>query len=238
MASPNMVPGMGQTMYGQHRNPAIEKDADSGYDALSLGKQGEQHVAAVHGPYGVMAMRSGTFFATVTTAAVAIPVNTTTSASTFAVVNPAASGVNMEMIDFKLDFLHTNAAPATANCIGLSFVAIAGNAVSAITKAPVVLGATIGSIPGLIGNGAVSVGYVATAITFASALTVASNWGYPMYSFPASWVPTVGGYPVPLIHEFKGKIMLPPGTVATLVASTAWAANTVIPSVSWAEYPI
>lgn len=238
MAAPNLIPGNGQTIYAQHRNPAIEKASDSGYDALSVGRQGEQHVSAIHGPYGLMASRSATFFATVTTAAVAIPVITTTSGSTFAIVNPAASGVNMELIDFKLDFLHTNAAPATANVIGLSFVAIAGNAVSSITKAPVILGATIGSIPGMVGNGAVSIGYVATAITFASALTVAANWGYPLLSFPASWVPTVGGYPVPLIHEFKGKIVLPPGVVATLVASTAWGATTVVPSVSWTEYPV
>lgn len=223
------------SLVGTTANPAASQSPDGSPAVAGFGRNGDLLMSSVHGPWGLMTARKQTFYSTVTTAAVAIPVNTTTSGSTFCLVNPVGSGVFMELIDFKLDFLHTNAAPATANVIGLSFVDAATNAISSITKAPVPLGGTTGALCGNVGA-AVGQGYVATAITFASALTIAANWGYSLYSFPASWVPTVGGYPVPMIHEFKGKIILPPGKCATLVASTAWGATTTVPSVSWAEY--
>lgn len=223
------------TLIGFTANPATTQNNDNSQSSIALGRHGGALVAPVRGQYGEMAHRRATFYSTVTTAAQAIPVNTTTSGSTFCMVNPTGSGVFMELIDIKLDFLHTNAAPSTATVIGLSFVPLATNAASSITKAPVPLGGAVGAMNGNVGN-TVGQGYVATAITFASALTIAANWGYSLWSFPASWVPTVGGYPVPLIHEFKGKLILPPGICATLVASTAWGANTAVPSVSWAEY--
>jgi hypothetical protein len=46
----------------------------------------------------------------------------------------------------------------------------------------------------------------------------------------------VGGSPVPYFYDFAGTLILPPGWAITLVSSTAWAANTVIPSLTWAEY--
>lgn len=233
--TPLLFPAQTVQLVGSTANPAGIGNADGSIASVILGRQNDLLVSNVHGPWGAMTARKMTFYSTVTTAAQAIPVNTTTSASTFCLVNPTGSGVNMELIDFKLDFLHTNGAPATANIVGFSFVDAATNAISAITKAPTVLSGAAGGMNGNVGA-ALNQGYVATAITFASALTIAANWGYSLFSFPASWVPTVGGYPVPLIHEFKGKLVLPPGKCATLVASTAWGSNTTVPSVSWAEY--
>ena len=239
MANPPLIGANGSSIVGAVMDPGVTAYPDGSAAVAAMGKAGDQLMNSSRGQHGVMSSRQHVFFQSITTAAQAIPVNTTTNANTFALVNPADSTVEMELIDFKLDFLHTNAAPATATCIGLSFARIADNAISAITKAPVPMLGAVGSIPGRVGSaGAVSRGYVATALTFASALTVALNWGYPLWSFPASWVPTVGGYPVPLVHEFKGKLVIPPGIVATLTASTAWGANTTIPSVSWVEHKV
>lgn len=239
MANPPLMGANGTALVGTVADPSLGLNPDGTAVVAAMGRAGQLLVSQARGPYGSMSARQHVFFQSVTTAAQAIPVITTTSGSTFAVVNPASSGVDMELIDFQLDFLMTNAAPATANIVGFSFVKIADNAVSSITKAPVPLSGNTGAITGRVGGaGAAPIGYVATAITFASALTIAANWGYPLFSFPASWVPTVGGYPIPLTHEFKGKVILPPGTVATLVASTAWGANTTVPSVSWLEHRV
>ena len=235
MAVSSLLPGNAISLAGQVRNPAVEADQDGSFQTVSMSKQGQFHADSLHGQHGAMASRGKVYLAAITTAAQAIPVITTTSGSTFCLINPTGSGVNVEPIDFQLDFLHTNAAPATANVVGFSFVPLATNAASSITKAPVPLGGTAGGYSALLGE-SVGSAYVATAVTFASALSVAANWGYPMFSFPASWVPTVGGFVIPLRHVFHGKLIIPPGHAMTLVASTAWGANTTVPSLSWAEF--
>ena len=234
MANQASLYGASATILARVKNPATEQDNDTSLQEVAVGRNGDLLVDSLRGQYGALSHRGGVFFSTVTTAAQAIPVLTTTSGSTFCLVNPTGSGVYAEPIDFQLDFLETNAAPATANVVGFSFVPLATNAASSITKAPVPLGGSPGALGGRLDAG-VGKAYVATAVTFASALTIAANWGYPMFSFPASWVPTVGGYPVAMRHEFKGKLILPPGFAMTLVASTAWGANTTVPSLSWAE---
>jgi hypothetical protein len=237
MANSPFIVGGAASLVGRVQNPKATQLGDSSPSELSLSRLGSVHTDSVRGQYGSMAHRAGTFMAAYSTAAATIGVNTTTSSSTFVVVNPTGSGVYMEPIMFQLDFLLTNAAPSTATVVGFNFVPLATNAISAVTKIPVPLGLTAGGYNLNIG-GAAPVGYVATVATFASAQTIAANWGYPMFTFPASWVPTVGGYPVPLTHEFLGRLILPPGYAMPLVASTAFAANTCIPSMSWAEYLI
>jgi hypothetical protein len=231
IVNPYSTPGINPD--GYTLNPQGTGYSDNTPVVIGVGHQGDQLVSQVHGQYGVMASRNGVFMAASTTAALAIPVLTTTSSSTFALNNPAGSGKNVELIRFTLNLLDTNAAPSTANVIGFSFVNSSTNATSAITKIadPV----TAGGHSALLG-GPSPVASVCSAITFASALTIAANWGIPMFSFPASWVPTVGGSPIPYFYEFNGSVLVPPGWAVTLVASTAWAANTVVPSLTWAEY--
>jgi hypothetical protein len=222
-------------LVGVTANPATVQNTDGNPSIPILGRQGEVLVDSVRGKYGAMAHRHGVFVSQVTTAATSIPVITTTNASTFALINPSGSGVKAELIRFKLDFLSTNAAPATANIIGWSLVNNTLNANSAITKMadPISAGGHAVDLSGVSPQA-----YVASAVTFASALTIAANFERSMFSFPASWVPTVGGYPVPLFYDFDGTLMVPPGFTLTLVASTAWGSNTVAPHLTWAEYLI
>lgn len=213
-------------------DPGRAQNQDGIPSVLLTGRLGDQLGSEVRGKYGTMGSRGHVYRAAASTAAIAIPVNTTTNGSTFCLVNPAGSGVVVELVRFKLDFLHTNAAPATANVIGFSIVPPT-NALSAVTKIADAITAGGGPVNQIGPSGQ---GYVASAITFASALTVAANWHYPMFSFPASWVPTVGGYPVPLEAKFDGELMLTPGYALTLTASTAWGSNTVVPALSWLEH--
>lgn len=230
--------GSAAPLAGMTVNPALTQNPDTSAAIIGMGRQGQVHADTLHGQYGAMTHRKGTFMAAFTTAATSIAVNTTTSSSTFVLVNPVGSGVILEPVLFELDFLLTNAAPATATVVGFNFIPLATNAISAVTKIPVPLGGAAGAYSLQIGSSAVAVGYVASVATFASAQTIAANWGFPMFTFPASWVPTVGGYPVPLTHDFHGRLQLASGMAMALVASTAWAANTVVPSISWAEYLI
>lgn len=231
--SPYFPPGaVSSVNAGLVLNPALMQTPDGQTSPYVAGRSGDQLMSQFRGKYGAMAARGGVFMASVGTAAVAIPINTTTNANTFAISNAVGSGKIVELIRFKLDFLHTNAAPATANVIGFSFVPLATNAESAPTNIPDPFNA--GGHNVLLG-GAAPTCKVRSALTYASALTVAANWGIPMFSFPASWVPTVGGYPVPLIYDFDGAVLVPPGFSLTLTASTAWGATTVVPSMTWAE---
>lgn len=237
MPNPLLAGSNAAPLVGIAQNPSATQNMDATVAIVGMGRNGGLLTASYRGDYGELAHRKSTFFASVTTAAQAIPINTTTSASTFALLNPAGSGVVAEMIDFELDFLMTTGAPATANIVGFSIVANATNAYSAVTRVPgpTTVGNTGGANCYLGGPAPTCI--AATAVTFASALTVAANWGYPMFSFPASWVPTVGGYVIPLRHYFYGKLIVPPGFSITLTASTAWAASTTVPSMSWAELP-
>lgn len=232
MAVSPYLSGLG-ALSGVTQNTVAIQNQDGTPTVAGFDRNGALLVNGVRSLYGAHSHRGGVFLAGTSSAAIAIPVNTTTSGSTFAINNPAGSGKVAELIRFKLDFLHTNAAPATANVIGFSIVNTGTNATSSITKIadPVIAGGHPANL-----TGAAPAASVCSAITFASALTVAANWGIPMLSFPASWVPTVGGYPVPLIYDFNGNVLVPPGWCLTLTASTAWAGNTTIPSLSWAEY--
>lgn len=235
--SPYNLPG-GPVADAIVQNPAANQVGDLSAAVLAAGRQGEQLVSPIHGKFGVMSHRNAGFAASVGTAATAIPVNTTTSGATFALINPASNSKWAELTGFKLDFLHTNAAPATANVIGWSLVNMASNASSAITYlADAVGGSGSGGHSVNMATGVFPTVKVASAVTFASALTVAANWERGMFSFPASWVPTVGGYPVPLYYNFDlFPLMLPPNFALVLTASTAWGSNTVVPHLTWTEF--
>jgi hypothetical protein len=185
------------------------------------------------GAYGEMTHRKGVFWGTASTAAIAIPINTTTSGSTFALYNPPSSTVYLEPIDFDL-FLFA-AGVASVTTVGWSIVNSVTNAFSAITGNPGPIRA--GGNPSNFSGGAPA-GQLCGAITFASALTVAANWGIGMYGFGVSALPTATYTMGPYHYVFDGKLIIPPGWCITLTATAAWAANTAVPQIFWAEYPI
>lgn len=231
IANPYMVPGL--TPDGVTVNPTQLQLGDGTQGVMSFDRQGAQLTNTLRGKYGSYAHRGGVFMAANTTAAGTIAVNTTTSSSTFVFYNPVGNSVVAELGRFNMNFLLTNAAPSTANIVGFNMINLTSNAISAITKIPDPVSA--GGHAVLLGGPAPQCS-VATVATFAIAQTVAANWGIPMFSFPASWVPTVGGWPVPLVYDFDGSVLVPPGWALALVASTAWGATTVASSLTWGEY--
>jgi hypothetical protein len=219
-------------------DPTITGLADDTPVFLGAGRQGEQYVSDVHGRYGVMASRGGLFATTAVTSGILIGCsvgNNTSATQKFAIVNPVGSGKNVEFCRFVLNFLLTNIAPGSATTVGWSVFNTATNAISGLTVNEDFLLPSLGGHPVNLGNTA-PVARVYTALTLASALTVAANWCCPMFSFPASWVPTVGGFLFPMVYDFQGNFVLPPGWGAALTATTGWAADTVVPSLTWLEY--
>jgi len=221
------------SLVGQTANPATTQDTDTTQSAVSLGRQGDLLISGVRQTYGVMAHRGNVFWGGATTAGIAIPINTTTSGSTFALQNPAGSGVMAELIDFDLNVLAAGVASVTT--VGFSIVNNATNAASAVSGLAGPIRA--GGNPSNFAGGTPSC-ILAGAITFASALTVAANWGIGLFSFGVSYLPTATYNTGPFHYAFNGKVCVPPGWSITLTATAAWGANTAIPSMSWAEYKL
>lgn len=226
------------SLVGQTVNPATQQNSDSTQVPVSLGRGGDLLVSGVRGTYGTMAHRGNVFWGCTTTAAGTIPINTTTTASTFALLNPAGSGVYAEPIDF--DFLQLAAGPGTQNIVGWSLNNMAVNPQSATALVPAPGPIRAGGNPSNFNGGTPGCTLLAgaTCIQFTGALTVAANWGIGMFSFPATYFPTAALNNGPWHYVFNGKVILPPGWCMTLTASTAWGANTVSPAMSWAEYKI
>ena len=228
--SPYGAPGVGMTTTG---NPAIGGNNDTTSAPLMSGRAGQLLVSETRGQFGEMSHRGGVFFGCALTSAIAIPVATTTSGSTFALYNPPGSGVYVEPIDF--DLLQLAAFGAAVSTFGFSVVNSVTNVVSAITqnKGPTTVGTNSSKF-----NGPASQAQLCSAITFASALTVAANFALPMFRTPTSYLPTATVTGQVMHYVFNGKLIIPPGWCITLVGTTATGANTAIPSISWAEYQV
>jgi hypothetical protein len=218
---------------GVPQNPANTQAADGVAGLVNMGHQQEMLVAELGDRHRLMAARGKVFWGASTTAAISIPVNTTTSAHTFLLNNPTGSGVNAELIYTQLDLLITNAFAATALIIGWSVFNNVSNVLSSLTSIPGPIRA--GGNPTNFG-GSIPSCTLYSAATTGSALTVAANWGFPLWSFPASFNPTAAITPPVLRRDHLGSIILPPGFGLSLVASTATGSNTAVPSVMWAEY--
>lgn len=236
---PNFSSTPVQNLVGAVGTPAVTL-ADGNLSNVTLDTDGALLVQPAGGDYKAFTRRGKLYMAALTSLAGTIAKFDTTTACTWALVNPIGSGVLLEPVDFQLDQLA--AGPAVVSCIGFSLVNQSVNAISGVTKCPVPTGGLASGAAGAFStrlDQPAGSGYVATVITFASALTLAANWGYPMFTLGVSYLTTAAVQEVPLRHLFNGKLILPPGYVAALVTggATAWGANTAIPSMSWLEYP-
>ncbi len=239
MASNSLVSSPYSPLAGVVTNPKNQQMGDNTPSTVLMNRQGDLVVSEYRGKYGAAAARGSVFMAALTSLAGTIAKFDTTNACTWTFVNPIGSGVNAEPIHFEMDILA--AGPAVVNQVGFSFINQSVNALSGITKVPVpTAGLTTGNAGGFCTklDGAAPVCYVATVATYASALTLAANWGYPMFSFPSTYLPTATLQIGPHKHEFDGRLIVPPGFALALVTggTTAWGANTVIPSMTWMEH--
>jgi hypothetical protein len=181
------------------------------------GKAGEAVVAELHGKFYTAAYRNRVFAATTAAAGTVIPIGTTTT-MTFALFNPLGSGVNVELVSIDVASTTTTWVASPIQ-LGLLSGAVL----------PTTITSTLTSFSTLVGGSGVSQIKVYASAVGAAMPTTAL---YPLFS-----VGTTAGTPGQLHYEFDGRVILAPGTMASLVGTAAQSQATVNAAI-WIEWPL
>jgi hypothetical protein len=190
--------------------------------AVNLGKQNEQLLSEIHGPYFAAGIRRNLFTFNVT--AVTVPVVASALVSVFSLYNPTSGGKVLELVDFDMGNLSTT---TVIDVVGLYWSgAPLGD--KGTFSTPSVFGTNhFGASPGL--GSPVGIPYTAYTHSGTPARIAILN--------SANTTTDVTG--VPLHYDFNGKIVLYPGDVVSVAASTAaMHASTTDLAIRWAEWPV
>ena len=198
----------------------VGRQAESdGSEAISrLGRQGELITSFLKGQFAEKAQRGEVFSASA--AAVTIPANAVNLVSVFSIFNPLGSGRILEILDTVI-----------MNVLVDTVV----NLYSWYYSGPALAGLHTFTTLGTIQNRRLGDG-VASAGKFYSALT---HSGTPILAAPIGGTGAVTSTGGSISRAFNGSLMVPPGVVISLAASTAAgtaAGNT--PVASWTEHPL
>lgn len=194
----------------------------------AAGFEAETIVTELHGKYYAAAKAGRVFQQSVVVGGVAIPISSTV-APIIALWNPTGSGKNAVLIRYLANFVATPAIPGT---IGLMALLQAGSNIG--TGAPVVAFNTVAPVNGIIGGGLASAMRSSNAAT--NTLIAAGTWHTTLFAnftgTAAAVVPPSG----PLIYDFDGTVIVPPGVLVYPAASAASALmqQTLI----WEEVPV
>lgn len=203
--------------------PSASASLTSSTNAVALmDQQGALATTAVHGPqYFGNKLIQNVFMASIAYGSpITIPENANNLVSKFCLVNPVGSGKVLELIDLDIGLV----AAATA----AAFILVYQTGASAISG---LSATTVGTIQsGYVG------GSVASVCTFYSAAT---HVGTPVQLMTIAAQQSTSALQAGTLHyEFKGKIIIPPGTAIDLAASAAGPASGAIPTLTWNEWPI
>jgi hypothetical protein len=191
---------------------------------IALGRSAEQLTTQLHGSYYTAALAGKVFMMNTAAAGTVIPIQATNLVSTFTLVNPLTSNVNIELISYSVSTIN---ATTVAADVSIYWQAGIGNANAALSSTTAL--STVSTILG--GSASPSaLGY--SAATFTN--TVGTNFfkGPTMVSFGAT-TDTAAGV---LNYEFNGKVILPPGVGITTAGSHAQT-QAMVQSIFWAEWP-
>lgn len=198
---------------GQVLNIASANHPDGNNPTVSIGRQGEQLAAFIHGEAYTAALRANLFHGSTAPAGITIPISSATAA-TFVLHNPASSGKNLELVELAIGV--NNAAMVVAALL-LGVVPAAPTAVTPIT-ATIVCGRIGGATP--------------AAALYSVATIVASTAFYLLSGFSAT-----AGLILPAPVKFNGGLIIPPGYSVHL-CSTAAQTQAHAVRVSWAEWNV
>lgn len=210
---------------GNVLNPVSINLSDGLQQVPTLGKQGEQLYSKVHGDYYNASVRRN-MFAFLRTA-VTIPVITTTVTSVFSLWNPTNSGVIGELIDTDIgQVLATTVVDVVGWYASSGAAALAGTfttkGVSFGGTSPNYFSARAGEIP----NGQVQPFSAYTHSGTPDRIDIICSFGA-----------TTDAVVIPAGKEYKGRVLLMPGTVISVCMSTAaGTASGLDISTRWAEW--
>lgn len=206
-------------------NPASVSNAD-GNTAPSLGgRQGDDYVSEIHGKWYTAAYRGSVFHYTTPIAGQVIPVLGATTQTAVSLYNPLGSGVNLELISFRLGESITTATFVIGSIgFGVLENVGAGTALPTSGVAPTFLYGTPigGSAPSPKGR-ALTTATIAAATLFldiglGTGLTTGQNAGV-------------------IEKLFDGSIVIAPGTLLAVQGTVAQTSSYVL-GLTWAEWPI
>lgn len=197
-----VVPNIGSVNHGDGVNPVV-----------SLGKQGEQLAALLHGDLYNGANRSKIFHGSTAPAGVTIPISSATAA-TFYIYNPANSVVNLELLEL--------------------IVAMA-NATEVVS--PLLLGLTTAVPTGLTEiTATIMAGKIASALPAGKLYSAATIVAATNFFLLSGFTATAAGFQAHPIN-LRGGLILPPGYGLHL-CGTAAQTQAAAARVSWAEWPV
>src|SRR5690348_15605547 len=210
------------TVFGQVRNPSKETHSDGDTVALSLGKEGYQHVGDVHGRWYSAARRGNLFISTTAIAGVTVPAPATTLASKAGIRNPLGSGVNVELVALGIGSVTIEVALKQFVMEFQINASTTGGIPTSITDL------TAYSLPLGTGTGAsVAKAYSAATMTNAAANPIVM----PIFR---NYLTAVGD--TPCYFPFNGEIVMGPDTVMAITCTAALAAVNM--TYIWAEWPV
>lgn len=202
-------------------------------EAPVMGSEREQLVDLLHGKHYVDALRGRVFSQAATPLGLAIPIYTATAlAGGMPILNPAGSGVNVELISVDIAY-----ASGTADYAALGLMALNVGISNVATGAPITAFAETTPKNGLLFGG------VASRVKSSNAGTVTITAGTA-----TDWIRTLMGINLEAqtgtAHatqvsrvEFDGTIIVPPGVLVYLAATKATAAL-YASCVVWKEIPL
>jgi hypothetical protein len=185
----------------------------------SQGGYGEQLMSELHGKW-YTAARGGLVFTAAATAAITLPVTSAALVSKFCLINPLGSNKVMELID--ADFGSVSATEVV-NSIQLVYQTTPGGVTGlASTTAGTILSSMLGSA-------------APASTSIGTYYTAATHTGTPVV-YGGLWDVSATAAGVSSTHyEFDGKVLLYPGCIIDLVASTA-ALTSFVGQIRWAEF--
>lgn len=208
---------------GETINPGSLNNPDGNESQLSLGKQGELLLTETHGPWYTAAIRGLLYTANVT--AVTVPVVASGLVSVFSIYNPVSSNRVLELVDFDMGNL---SATTVIDVVGLYWQGAPVSSQATFTTAGVFGTNYFGGVPGK-GPG---VGIFYSAVTHLSGTTPAR---VAILNSENTTSVVVG---TPTHYDFNGKVVLFPGDLVSVAASTAaMHASTTDLAMRWAEWP-
>ncbi len=222
---PNFSSTPVQNLVGVVQNPVANQNPDGTIGNVALGRQGDTLVSDVHGTYYNVASRGNVFFASSGLAGSVVKLSAATMTSvTFSLLNPVGSGVNVELIDMSWQQFGS----------GTEIVTQLGVAIQTdIASAGVPTTLTAGVINnGLVGGGNVSKCVFYTVATMTNAAIGAKFPHFWLFQNPLATTVTQA----PNLYEFKGKLIMPPGSMLVPVAALTGTEIEAAISLSWAEH--
>lgn len=189
--------------------------ADGGETFARFTRQNGIIVDQLSGPYAEQCSRGNVY--KVSAAAITMPVNANNLASKFTLLNPANSGVNLELIDADIS---TVLATTVVDSVGVYGMLVPG--LGTLTQVAVQ--------NGLIG-GPTGKGVFYSAATFTGTPT--------LFDLLGGWAAVTDGGLNNVHYDFKGKTIVPPGAAVALAMTTAASTGSgVTAALSWIERPI